>query len=44
MVQERSEARARKDWAKADEIRDQLQDMGIELEDGSEGTAWRIKT
>ena len=42
MIDERATARAEKDWAKADEIRDRLKDMGVVLEDGSEGTTWRL--
>jgi len=37
----RLEARARKDFAAADAVRDELQALGIELEDGPEGTTWR---
>jgi cysteinyl-tRNA synthetase len=37
----RLEARARKDFAAADAVRDELQAAGIELEDGPEGTSWR---
>ena len=37
----RAEARARKDWAESDRIRDQLRDAGILLEDGPRGTSWR---
>jgi cysteinyl-tRNA synthetase len=42
LVEERLQARAAKDWAKADEIRKTLLARGIELEDGAEGTTWRI--
>jgi len=41
LIQERSAARARKDWAKADEIRDRLKGMGVALDDGPQGTTWR---
>ena len=41
MIEERTKARADKDWAKADAIRDRLKDMGIVLEDGPDGTSWR---
>lgn len=41
LVNERNEARAKKDWARADEIRTTLLAQGIELEDGAEGTTWR---
>jgi len=33
LIKEREEARAAKDWAKADAIRDKLQAMGVELQD-----------
>lgn len=42
MIQERSKARAEKDWAQADALRDRLQEMGIVLEDGPQGTTWRF--
>lgn len=41
MIAERTAARTRKDWAKADEVRERLKEMGIVLEDGPEGTTWR---
>lgn len=42
LIQKRSEAREAKDWAKADEYRDQLAGMDIELLDG-QAKAWRVK-
>jgi cysteinyl-tRNA synthetase len=42
MIMDRNEARASKDWAKADEIRDRMKEKGIVLEDGPEGTTWRL--
>lgn len=33
LIKEREEARAAKDWAKADAIRDKLHEMGIEIQD-----------
>lgn len=41
LIRERNEARAAKDWAKADAARDALTSMGIVLEDGPQGTTWR---
>ena len=43
MIEERYAARAAKDWAKSDEIRDTLLQKSIELKDSSEGTTWTIK-
>jgi cysteinyl-tRNA synthetase len=40
LIKQRIEARAAKDFAKADAIRDQLTEAGITLEDGSEITHW----
>jgi cysteinyl-tRNA synthetase len=42
MIEARNEARASKDWAKADEIRERLKGFGIILEDGPKGTTWRL--
>ncbi len=41
LVEERLQARAARDWGRADAIRDQLVEAGIEIEDGPEGTRWR---
>jgi len=41
-IAERLEARAQKDWAAADAIRDRLVAQHVELMDGPEGTDWRI--
>ena len=41
MIQARIDARAGKNWAEADRIRDELQAAGIILEDGAQGTTWR---
>ena len=41
LIQERQDARKSKNFARADEIRDQLADMGILLEDTREGVKWK---
>ncbi|MCG6870823.1 MAG: cysteine--tRNA ligase [Gammaproteobacteria bacterium] len=38
---EREQARADRDWARADGIRDALASKGVILEDGAAGTSWR---
>lgn len=43
LIRERNEARIKKAWARADEIRDQLASQGIVLEDGPQGTTWRVQ-
>ncbi len=43
LIEERNEARRRKDFARADAIRAQLLDKGIELEDHPSGTRWSVK-
>jgi len=40
-VAARSEARAAKDWARADEWRQRLAGLGVELRDSRDGTEWR---
>jgi len=41
LIQQRLEAKANKDWAGADKIRDDLQAQGIALEDNGAETIWR---
>ncbi len=41
LIARRNQAKADKDWAEADRIRDELQGQGIVLEDGPAGTTWR---
>jgi cysteinyl-tRNA synthetase len=44
LLEEREKARAEKDWARADAIRDQLKAAGIEIEDTPEGPKWGLDT
>ena len=41
LIKQRADARARKDWAMADAIRDKLKEMGIVIEDTAGVTKWR---
>ncbi len=43
LIAERNDARSKKNWARADEIRDLLASQGIVLEDGPQGTTWRAQ-
>jgi cysteinyl-tRNA synthetase len=43
LINDRNQARKEKQWARADECRDELDRMGVLLEDTSQGTKWKIK-
>ena len=42
LVKERVEVRAAKNWARADEIRDELAALCVDVKDGPEGSTWRF--
>ncbi|MDH4610489.1 cysteine--tRNA ligase [Pseudomonas sp. BN102] len=42
LIQARLQARAEKNWAESDRIRDRLTAMGVVLEDGKGTTTWRL--
>ncbi len=42
LVKERTSARANKDFKRADELRVQLKDMGIAVQDGAQGSEWEV--
>jgi cysteinyl-tRNA synthetase len=41
LVEVRSEVRKQKLWALSDQIRDQLKELGVMIEDSKDGTTWR---
>jgi cysteinyl-tRNA synthetase len=41
LIAERAYARQKKDWAKADKIRNELKGLGVEVIDTKDGTRWR---
>jgi cysteinyl-tRNA synthetase len=43
LINMRSEARAQKNYAESDRIRDELANLGVTLEDGPKGTIWRAE-
>lgn len=43
LIKDRYSCRAEKNWARGDEIRDELLAKGIELKDGPDGTTWSVK-
>jgi len=43
LIKEREDARLSKNFDRADEIRSELSDMGIDIEDTPKGTIWRTK-
>ena len=43
LIDERQEARHRRDFKRADEIRDELVQLGIVLEDTKDGVRWKRK-
>lgn len=43
LVEIRKEIRSQKLWSLSDQIRDQLSELGVIIEDSKEGTSWRWK-
>ncbi|MDA1333092.1 MAG: cysteine--tRNA ligase [Bacteroidetes bacterium] len=44
LIEERRAARADGNWARADEIRDELAALGVDIMDSAEGTTWKRKS
>lgn len=43
VLEQRTAARNRKDWATADAIRDQLEAIGLKIEDTAQGARWQVE-
>ena len=43
LIAERLDAKKMKDFERADQIRQDLLDMGIEIKDSQQGTEWSLK-
>lgn len=43
LIAARNAARARKDWATADRVRDEIAALGVSIQDGAHGTQWRAE-
>ena len=43
LIGDRNQARKDKNWSRADDCREQLEQMGVVLEDTPQGTQWKIK-
>ena len=44
LVKERDEARRRRDWARADALRAELDALGVTLKDTPSETQWKLKS
>ena len=42
LLELRAKAKAAKDWATSDAIRDRLAELGFEVKDTKEGATWRL--
>ena len=42
LLEQRSKAKANKDWATSDQIRDNLAALGFEVKDTKDGSTWRL--
>ena len=42
LLEQRMKAKANKDWATSDMIRDQLAALGVEVKDTKDGLTWKL--
>ena len=43
LVADRTQARQERDWARADQIRAQLDELGVQVTDTPEGPVWQLR-
>jgi cysteinyl-tRNA synthetase len=43
LITMRAQARTNRNWAESDRIRDELLKVGVVLEDGKNGTVWKVE-
>ena len=43
ILEVRANAKANKDWATSDKIRDALGELGVTVKDGKDGATWQLK-
>jgi cysteinyl-tRNA synthetase len=43
LVADRTQARQERDWARADQIRAQLDELGVQVTDTPEGPIWQLR-
>ena len=43
LVADRTQARKERDWARADQIRAQLDELGVQLTDTPDGSTWQLR-
>jgi len=43
LLESRRAARERRDWAESDRLRDELQELGVEVADTRDGTTWHVR-
>ena len=42
ILEQRHQARERRDFKTSDELRDRLEELGVSIEDGPEGSRWKL--
>jgi cysteinyl-tRNA synthetase len=43
LISERTEARSERNWARADEIRAELEELGVQVTDTPTGPTWQLR-